>query len=31
VILVRSNPLDVVAILNLFRVTHRKKIQNLFW
>jgi Cu2+-exporting ATPase len=31
VILVRSNPLDVVAILKLSLATHRKMIQNLFW
>ena len=31
VILVRSNPLDVVAILQLSRATYRKMIQNLFW
>jgi len=31
VILVRSNPLDVVAILKLSKATHRKMIQNLFW
>jgi Cu2+-exporting ATPase len=31
VILARSNPLDVVAILKLSRATHRKMIQNLFW
>jgi len=31
VILVRSNPLDVVAIIQLSRATHRKMIQNLFW
>jgi Cu2+-exporting ATPase len=31
VILVRSNPLDVVAILKLSRATHRKMIQNLVW
>jgi Cu2+-exporting ATPase len=31
VILVRSNPLDVVAILKLSRATYRKMIQNLFW
>ncbi len=31
VILVRSNPLDVVAILELSRATYRKMIQNLFW
>jgi P-type Cu2+ transporter len=30
VILVRSNPLDVVAIVKLSRATHRKMIQNLF-
>jgi Cu2+-exporting ATPase len=31
VILVRSNPLDVVAILQLSRATYRKMIQNLLW
>jgi Cu2+-exporting ATPase len=31
VILVRSNPLDVVAILSLSRATYRKMIQNLVW
>ena len=31
VILVRSNPLDVVAILELSRATYRKMIQNLIW
>ena len=31
VILVRSNPLDVVAILKLSQATYRKMIQNLFW
>ncbi len=31
VILVRSNPLDVVAILALSRATYRKMIQNLIW
>jgi len=31
VILVRSNPADVVAILNLSRATYRKMIQNLVW
>jgi Cu2+-exporting ATPase len=31
VILVRSNPLDVVAILKLSRATHWKMIQNLVW
>ena len=31
IILVRSNPLDVVAIVELSRATYRKMIQNLFW
>jgi len=31
VILVRSNPLDVVAIVKLSRATYRKMIQNLLW
>ena len=31
VILVRSNPLDVVAIVELSRATYRKMIQNLAW
>ena len=31
VILVRSNPMDVVAILALSRATYRKMIQNLIW
>jgi Cu2+-exporting ATPase len=31
VILVRSNPMDVVALLDLSTATHRKMIQNLFW
>ncbi|MDP3155813.1 MAG: copper-translocating P-type ATPase [Archangium sp.] len=31
VILVRSNPLDVLAILELSRATSRKMIQNLVW
>jgi Cu2+-exporting ATPase len=31
VILVRSNPLDVVAIVQLSRATYRKMIQNLVW
>ena len=31
VILVRSNPLDVVAIVQLSRATYRKMIQNLLW
>jgi len=31
VILVRSNPQDVVAIVQLSRATYRKMIQNLFW
>ncbi len=31
VILVRSNPLDVVAIVQLSRATYRKMVQNLIW
>lgn len=31
VILVRSNPLDVVAIVQLSRATYQKMIQNLIW
>ncbi len=31
IILVRSNPLDVAAILDLARATYRKMIQNLAW
>jgi len=31
VILVRNNPLDVVAIVRLSRATYRKMIQNLLW
>jgi len=31
IILVRSNPLDVVAIINLSRATYRKMVQNLLW
>ena len=31
VILVRSNPLDVVAIVRLSRATYQKMIQNLLW
>ena len=31
IILVRSNPLDVVAIVQLSRATYRKMMQNLFW
>ena len=31
VILVRSNPLDVVSIVQLSRATYRKMIQNLLW
>jgi len=31
VILVRSNPLDVLSILKLSRATYRKMVQNLFW
>ena len=31
IVLVRSNPMDVVAIVQLSRATYRKMIQNLFW
>lgn len=31
IVLVRSNPLDVVAIIGLARATYRKMIQNLAW
>ncbi|CAM3875688.1 heavy metal translocating P-type ATPase [Alkalicoccus chagannorensis] len=31
VVLVRSNPLDVVALIKLSRSTYRKMIQNLWW
>ena len=31
IVLVRSNPLDVVKILNLARATYRKMVQNLIW
>lgn len=31
IILVRSNPLDVVAILDLARATYKKMVQNLAW
>jgi Cu2+-exporting ATPase len=31
IVLVRSNPLDVVSILGLARATYRKMIQNLAW
>jgi Cu2+-exporting ATPase len=31
VVLVRSNPLDVVAIVGLSRATYRKMVQNLWW
>jgi Cu2+-exporting ATPase len=31
IILVRSNPMDVVAILGLARATYKKMIQNLVW
>ena len=31
IILVRSNPLDIVKIIRLSRATYRKMIQNLIW
>ncbi len=31
IVLVRSNPLDVVAIVELARATYRKMVQNLWW
>ncbi|MBI2869555.1 MAG: cadmium-translocating P-type ATPase [Chloroflexi bacterium] len=31
IILVRSNPLDVVTVVNLARTTYRKMLQNLAW
>lgn len=31
IILVKSNPLDAVAILGLSRATYRKMVQNLVW
>ena len=31
IILVKSNPLDVVNILKLSRATYRKMVQNLIW
>lgn len=31
VILVKSNPLDVVSVIHLSKATHRKMIQNLLW
>lgn len=31
VVLVRSNPLDVVSVIKLSRATHRKMAQNLVW
>ncbi len=31
IVLVRSNPLDVVSILGLARATYRKMVQNLAW
>jgi Cu2+-exporting ATPase len=31
IVLVRSNPMDVVAIVQLSRATYTKMIQNLFW
>jgi Cu2+-exporting ATPase len=31
IVLVRSNPLDVVAVIELARSTYRKMVQNLWW
>lgn len=31
VILVKSNPLDVVSVIHLSKATHRKMVQNLLW
>jgi len=31
IILVQSNPLDVVKMINLSRASHRKMVQNLWW
>jgi len=31
IVLVRNNPLDVVAIISLARTTYRKMVQNLVW
>lgn len=31
IVLVKSNPLDVLAILDLSRATYKKMVQNLFW
>jgi len=31
IVLVKSNPLDVLALIELSRATYRKMIQNLFW
>ncbi|OGN88666.1 MAG: copper-translocating P-type ATPase [Chloroflexi bacterium RBG_13_46_14] len=31
IVLVRSNPLDVISIINLSRATYKKMIQNLAW
>jgi len=31
IILVKSNPLDVVKIIELSRASYRKMLQNLFW
>lgn len=31
IVLVKNNPLDVLAIIELSRATYRKMIQNLFW
>jgi Cu2+-exporting ATPase len=31
IILVKSNPLDVVSVVELSRASYRKMVQNLFW
>jgi Cu2+-exporting ATPase len=31
IVLVKSNPKDVVSIVGLSRATYRKMVQNLFW
>jgi Cu2+-exporting ATPase len=31
IVLVRSNPMDVIAVINLARATYRKMVENLLW